>query len=41
MGVLDADLYSLLNTFAYMGIYDAQGSPKAGVTETWLNFLQN
>jgi hypothetical protein len=41
MGVLDADLYSLLNTFAYMGIYDAQGSPKSGVTETWLDFLQN
>ncbi len=41
MGVLDAELYNLLNAFAYMGIYDAQGSPKAGVTETWLNFLQN
>lgn len=41
MGVLDADLYSLLNSFVHMGIYDAQGSPKAGVTETWLDFLKN
>ena len=41
MGVLDANLYSLLNSFAYMGIYDVQGSSKAGVTETWLDFLQN
>lgn len=39
VGLLDADIYSLFNNFAYMGIYDAQGLPKDGVTETWLRFL--
>jgi hypothetical protein len=39
MGVLDAPTFSLLNNFAYMGLYDAQGSPKAGVTDTWMNAL--
>jgi hypothetical protein len=24
-----------------MGIYDAQGSPKEGVTQMWLDVLQN
>lgn len=39
-GVLDADFYSLLNNFAYMGIYDAQDLSKADVTEIWMHFLQ-
>jgi hypothetical protein len=38
-GILDADTYSLFNNFAYMGLYDAQGAPKAGVTETWMDAL--
>jgi hypothetical protein len=37
--ILDRNQYSLLNTFAYMGIYDEQGLPKAGVTQTWLDAL--
>ncbi len=41
LGVLDANTFSLMNGFAYMGIYDAQGSSKGGVTELWLDFLQN
>jgi hypothetical protein len=40
MGVLDTYVYSLFNNFAYMGIYDAQGAPKPGVTEVWMRFLQ-
>ena len=40
IGLLDADLFSLFNSFAYMGIYDTQGSSKAGVTEIWTRFLQ-
>jgi hypothetical protein len=40
LGVLDANTYSLMNSFACMGIYDAQGSPKGGVTEMWLDMLQ-
>ena len=39
MGILDAPNYSLLNNFAYMGLYDAQGHPKAGVTDIWMNAL--
>lgn len=39
-GVLNAPTYSLLNNFAYMGLYDAQGSPKAGVTDLWMDALQ-
>jgi hypothetical protein len=39
-GVLDADTYNLFNNFAYMGIYDPQGSPKSGVTEIWMRFFQ-
>ena len=38
-GILDAGTYSLFNNFAYMGLYDAQGAPKAGVTDTWMNTL--
>lgn len=38
-GILDADTYSLLNSFAYMGLHDAGGAPKAGVTETWMDAL--
>lgn len=38
-GILDADTYSLFNSFAYMGLYDTQGAPKAEVTETWMNAL--
>jgi hypothetical protein len=38
-GILDADTYSLFNNFAYMGLYDAQGAPKAGVTDTWMDTL--
>lgn len=34
MGVVDADHFSLINNFACMGIYDAQGLSKTGVTET-------
>jgi hypothetical protein len=41
LSVLDAHTYSLMNTFAYMGIYDVQGSPKEGVTQMWLDVLQN
>jgi hypothetical protein len=40
LSVLDAHTYSLMNTFAYMGIYDVQGSPKEGVTQMWLDVLQ-
>jgi hypothetical protein len=40
-GVLDSDTYSLFNSFAYMGLYDLQGAPKTGVTETWMNALLN
>ncbi len=39
-GVLDAKIYSLFNNFAYMGLYDDQGSPKDGVTQTWLDALR-
>jgi hypothetical protein len=39
LGVLDANLYSTVNNFAYMGIYDTQGQPKAGTTEIWLDFF--
>ncbi len=38
-GVLDSGTYNLLNGFAYMGLYDALGAPKAGVTETWIDAL--
>jgi hypothetical protein len=41
MGVLDEDAYSVINSFAYMGIYDAQGLPKVDVTQIWMNFLQD
>lgn len=37
--IFDAATFSLLNNFAYMGLYDAQGLPKAGVTQTWLDAL--
>jgi hypothetical protein len=37
--ILDRDTYSLFNGFAYMGIYDDQGMPKTGVTQTWLDAL--
>jgi hypothetical protein len=39
VAALDRDIYSLFNSFAYMGIYDDQGMPKAGVTQTWLDAL--
>ncbi len=38
-GILDAGLYSLFNNFAFMGLYDTQGMPKDGVTETWIDAL--
>ncbi len=38
-GVMDMDLYSLFNNFAYMGIYDPDGIEKASVTQTWLDAL--
>jgi hypothetical protein len=41
LGVLDANVYSLMNSFAYMGIYDDQGASKGGVTTLWLDFLGN
>lgn len=37
--ILDAATFSLLNNFTYMGLYDSQGLPKAGVTQTWLDAL--
>lgn len=39
LSVLDAPTYSLFNNFAYMGLHDAQGAPKAGVTDLWMNAL--
>lgn len=39
LGVLDADTYNLLNSFAYMGLYDTLGASKARVTETWMDAL--
>lgn len=38
-GILDADTFGLSNNFTFMGLYDAQGAPKAEVTETWMNAL--
>jgi hypothetical protein len=37
--IMDRNLYSQLNNFVYMGIYDDQGFSKAGVTQTWLDAL--
>ncbi len=38
-GVLDANVYSVMNSFVGMGLYDKNGQPKPGVTDTWLDAL--